>query len=215
MMEEETEYSGAPGVTLREQVEDLREQARDETVRLAADVRAQGEALVRRRQNLLADRLGGVAAALRDAGRRLVREATHPAGTRVGTAGTAGGWRPGATAAPGMPAPASGEPARVDAATKAVCELTERAAQQVDRASRYLRRSEIRDLVRDIEDLGRERPLLLVGGSFATGLLLARFFKSSSERATWSDSDLQSAPLCESGGLDEVGRRPEAMAESC
>ena len=84
-MMEETEYSDAPGVTLREQVEDLREQAREDTLRLAADARAQVAALVRRRQDLLADRLGGIAAALRDAGRRLLHEA-------------AGGRRPAATA---------------------------------------------------------------------------------------------------------------------
>src|ERR1700687_3116260 len=88
VMMEETEYSDAPGVTLREQVEDLREQAREGTLRLAADARAQVAALVRRRQDLLADRLGGIAAALRDAGRRLLHEA-------------AGGRRPAATAASG------------------------------------------------------------------------------------------------------------------
>jgi hypothetical protein len=75
-------------------------------------------------------------------------------------------------------------PPALDAATRGLCELAERAAQQVDRASRYLRRSEVRDVVRDLEDLARRRPAAFVGGSLAAGLLLARFFKSSGERRT-------------------------------
>jgi hypothetical protein len=174
--------------SLREQVEELTEQAREETVRLAADARAQVAALVRRRQELLADRLGGIAAALREAGRRLLRDAARPAGT---LAAGAGAWPAPAAAgaaggAPTMPPPLAGPaPARVDAATRGVCELTERAARQVDRASRYVRGSELHHMVRDLEELARRRPAVLVGGSFATGMLLARFFKSSSERARW------------------------------
>jgi hypothetical protein len=166
-MAERTEYAGGgwaacasetddvPAGSLREQVEELREQAREETVRLAADARAQVAAVVRRRQQLLADRLSGIAAALREAGSRLQREAARP-----------------------------------DAATRGLCELTDRAAGQVERASRYVRRSELREMVRDLEKLARRRPAILVGGSFATGMLLARFFKSSSERASWSGSDV-------------------------
>jgi hypothetical protein len=173
------ETGGLHGGSLREQVEELTEEAREETVRLAADARAQVAAVVRRRQELLADRLGGIAAALREAGRRLLRETARPAGT---FAAGVGAWP-----APAAPGPA---PARVDAATRGVCELTERAARQVDRASRYVRGSELRDMVRDLEELARRRPAVLVGGSFATGMLLARFFKSSGERARWSGSEL-------------------------
>ncbi len=184
MMAERREHSGgayaASGLetdgrhagSLREQVEDLKEEAREGTVRLAADARAQVAAVVRRRQRLLADRLSGIAAALREAGSRLQREAARPAGIPAA-----------------MPAPLVGAgpaPARVDAATRGLCELTERAARQVERASSYVRRSELREMVSDLEELARRRPAVLVGGSFATGMLLARFFKSSSERASWS-----------------------------
>ena len=192
MMAERREHSGgghaASGLetdglhagSLREQVEELKEEARDGTVRLAADARAQVAAVVRRRQRLLADRLGGIAAALREAGSRLQREAARPAGTLAEMTAM--------TAMP--PPPAEPAPARVDAATKGLCELTERAARQVERASLYVRRSELRDMVSDLEELARRRPAILVGGSFATGMLLARFFKSSGERARWSGSDL-------------------------
>ena len=189
------ETDGLHAGSLREQVEELREEAREETVRLAADARAQVAAVVRRRQQLLADRLSGVAAALREAGRRLQREAARPAGrlaagvgawpapAMAGAAGVAGG-------PPAMPPLAGPAPARVDVATRGLCDLTERAARQVERASRYVRRSELREMVSDLEELARRRPAILVGGSFATGMLLARFFKSSSERARWSGSDL-------------------------
>jgi hypothetical protein len=193
------EPDGLHAGSLREQVEELREEAREETVRLAADARAQVAAVVRRRQQLLADRLSGIAAALRDAGWRLQREAARPAATLAAAAG-AGAWPvPAVTGTagvaggpPAMPPPLAGPaPARVDAATRGLCELTERAARQVERASRYLRRSELREMVSDLEQLARRRPAILVGGSFATGMLLARFFKSSGERASWSGSDLR------------------------
>lgn len=171
------ETDGLHAGNLREQVEELKEEARDGTVRLAADARAQVAAVVRRRRRLLADRLGGIAAALREAGSRLQREAARQAGTPTTM-----------TATP--PLPAGPAPAKEDAATRGLCELTERAARQVERASLYVRRSELRDMVSDLEELARRRPAILVGGSFATGMLLARFFKSSGERASWSGPDL-------------------------
>jgi hypothetical protein len=133
--------------SFRGQVDDLAAQARKETVRLAEDAREQGWALVRRRQDRLAARLGSVASALRDAGRRLDREVVDGLGEFVG-----------------------------------------RAAQQVDRASGYLRESEVSDMVRDAEDLARRHPAVFLGGTFATGFLLARFLKSSGERASWLKS---------------------------
>jgi len=192
------EPDGLHAGSLREQVEELREEAREETVRLAADARAQVAAVVRRRQQVLADRLSGIAAALREAGWRLQREAARPAATLAAAAG-AGAWCAPAVAATAgvaggpatMPPPLAGPAlARLDAATRGLCKLTERAARQVERASRYVRRSELREMVGDLEELARRRPAILIGGSFATGMLLARFFKSSGERASWSELDL-------------------------
>ena len=211
------EAGGLQGGSLREQVEELAEQAREETVLLASDARAQVAALVRRRQDLLADRLGGIAVALREAGRRLQREAARPAAMRAAGAGP---WpAPAATVAAGaaggprtMPPPLAGpEPASADAVTRGVCAAAERAAGQVDRASRYLRRSELRDVVRDLEELARRRPAVLVGGSFATGVLLARFFKSSGERARWSGSDLSGEA---SGATRQENQENEAWLQT-
>jgi hypothetical protein len=214
---------GLPAVSLREQVAELTEEAREGTVRLAADARAEVGALVRRRQELLADRLGGIAAALRDAGRRLVREAARPAGTPAAgpvawPAAPASGVVGASSGSTAMPPPLAGPaPARVDAATRGVSELAERAARQMDRAARYVRRSELRGMVRDLEGLARRRPAVLIGGSFATGMLLARFFKSSGERATWSGSgsdlasDRWSAPESHAGAAAGGGLAPEEL----
>jgi hypothetical protein len=54
-----------------------------------------------------------------------------------------------------------------------------RAADQVDRASRYLREKNLRSFVRDTEVWARRHPDLFLGGSLVAGMLLARFLKSS------------------------------------
>lgn len=65
----------------------------------------------------------------------------------------------------------------------------ERAAEQVDRLSTYLRDRDLDSFLRDTETLARRRPELFLGGTFLAGVLLARFLKASSERrdgGTWS-----------------------------
>lgn len=56
-----------------------------------------------------------------------------------------------------------------------------RAADQVDKASRYLRDKDLPTLVRDTEGFARRHPDLFLGGSLVAGVLLARFLKSSAE----------------------------------
>jgi hypothetical protein len=184
--------AAAPG-GLREQVGSLEEEARCETRRIAEDARDQVAILVRRRKQLVAERLGRIAAALREAGLRLEREAgagtAHAGGMRPSPAAPGGdpAWPASATSASGSrlaaTAPAA-PPAAVglDAATRGLAELMDRAAEQVDRASDYLYENEVKDLVRDLEGFARRRPALFVGGSLAAGFLLARFLKSSGER---------------------------------
>jgi hypothetical protein len=57
-----------------------------------------------------------------------------------------------------------------------------RAADQVDKVSRYLRDKDLPALVRDTEGFARRHPDLFLGGSLVAGVLLARFLKSSAER---------------------------------
>jgi hypothetical protein len=58
-------------------------------------------------------------------------------------------------------------------------EYFERAADQVDRLTNYLKSHDVREMVDRLERLARKQPGLFVGGAFVTGLLLARFLKSS------------------------------------
>jgi gas vesicle protein len=57
-----------------------------------------------------------------------------------------------------------------------------RAADQVDRASRYLKEKDLQSFVRDTETFARRHPDLFLGGTLIAGVLLARFLKSSADR---------------------------------
>lgn len=59
-------------------------------------------------------------------------------------------------------------------------EYSYRVADQVERASTYLERTDVGELVSDTEDFARRQPELYIGGAFTLGLLAARFLKSSS-----------------------------------
>ena len=52
-------------------------------------------------------------------------------------------------------------------------------ADQLDRVSSAVREKSINELMQDVRELGRRQPALFIGGSFAVGLLAARFLKSS------------------------------------
>jgi len=62
-------------------------------------------------------------------------------------------------------------------------EFANRAGTQVERVANYLREKDVDDLIGDAEGYARRQPALFLGGAFALGLLAARFFKSSSDRA--------------------------------
>jgi hypothetical protein len=55
----------------------------------------------------------------------------------------------------------------------------EMAADQVEKASRFLRTADLNQVVGSVERFARREPLLFLGGAFALGLLGARFLKSS------------------------------------
>jgi hypothetical protein len=198
-MAEQADFTDAShahaGGSLRDQVGELTAEARRETVRIAEDARDQLGFLVRRRRLLIAERLGSIASALREAGLRLEREAASQAARGGGTrprivaagagAGMVAAAAPPATAGaapPGPQAPAPPVAVGLDAVTSSVCDLLEGAAERVDRASDYLRQHELKDLLRDLEGLARRRPAAFLAGGVAAGFVLARFFKSSGER---------------------------------
>jgi hypothetical protein len=64
-----------------------------------------------------------------------------------------------------------------------VADYADRAAEQIEHFTGYLRSRDVRQLVRDVEDFSRREPALFLGGAFALGLFAARFLKSSTPRS--------------------------------
>lgn len=60
-----------------------------------------------------------------------------------------------------------------------IASMADRAAQQAERASGYLRSRDLPELLNETEQLGRAHPLPFMGGAIALGLLGVRFLKSS------------------------------------
>jgi hypothetical protein len=64
--------------------------------------------------------------------------------------------------------------------TQYAAEYGERAAEQIERLTDYLRERDVNQLVGEVEDFARRQPALFIGGAFLLGLAGARFLKSSS-----------------------------------
>ena len=64
-----------------------------------------------------------------------------------------------------------------------LADLTESLAEQVERASSYLRNRDFAAVRQDLEGLARRQPAMVLGVGFALGLLGARFFKSSERQS--------------------------------
>jgi polyhydroxyalkanoate synthesis regulator phasin len=125
----------------KDQVKDLASQAKDQTVEMAHQATDQVSQMVDQQKQQAAERLGGLAGALHEAGKKLEEKDTEGFGR-----------------------------------------YAHRAAEQVDRASRYLREKDLQSFVRDTEVFARRHPDLFLGGSLLAGVLLARFLKSSADR---------------------------------
>ena len=65
-----------------------------------------------------------------------------------------------------------------------VAQYVEKAADQIERLSNSLRDKDVSELLQDAQRFARRQPALFIGGSFAVGLLAARFLKSSSDART-------------------------------
>jgi hypothetical protein len=124
----------------KDEARHLADDAKREASRMAGQAGDLVQGMVSKQKDQAADRLGGVAGALRDVGNRL-QEQDKAAG---------------------------------------VGQYATRAADQVDRLSRYLRDRDLNTFFRDTETFARRHPDVFLGGTFLAGLLLARFLKSSS-----------------------------------
>jgi hypothetical protein len=65
-----------------------------------------------------------------------------------------------------------------------VGEYAEKAADQVERFSTYLRQTEVDEIMDEVRGFARRRPGLFLGSAAAVGFLASRFFKSTSEEAS-------------------------------
>jgi hypothetical protein len=85
----------------------------------------------------------------------------------------------------------------------------ERAAGQLERLSRTIREKDLNELLHDAQRLARREPAWFIGGSFALGLLAARFLKSSKR----DGEDDPYWPEGSRGAWTEPGWGPEPAAE--
>jgi len=67
-------------------------------------------------------------------------------------------------------------------------QYADRAAEQVERLSNYLRDRDVSSFLRDSETFARRHPDVFLGGAFLAGLVLARFFKASGDRDDFNDA---------------------------
>lgn len=72
-----------------------------------------------------------------------------------------------------------------------VAKYVDRAADQLDNFTGYLRNRDMRQLVGDVEAFARREPALFLGGAFVLGLLGARFLKSSGQAMGTQGTDWQ------------------------
>ncbi|MCD9184871.1 MAG: hypothetical protein LUM44_00445 [Pyrinomonadaceae bacterium] len=58
-------------------------------------------------------------------------------------------------------------------------QYSDQLAKGIERVTRYVENSDLRDIAHDVETFARRQPALFIGGAFVLGLLAARFLKSS------------------------------------
>ena len=80
-----------------------------------------------------------------------------------------------------------------------VATYADRAAQQAQRLSGYLRAHEVDDLVGEAESFARRQPQLFLAGGLALGLVAARFFKSSARHHNGNGQPNPGAMMARSG----------------
>jgi len=74
---------------------------------------------------------------------------------------------------------------------EAIAQYIDRAAEQIDQFTGYLRGRDMRQLVGDVESFARREPALFLGGAFVLGLFGARFLKSSGQASGAQGTDWQ------------------------
>ena len=81
-------------------------------------------------------------------------------------------------------------------------------ADKLEQLTGKLKDRDLESLVSDVTRFAKQQPALFLGGAFTTGLLAARFLKSSSGRASTGASASQTAFGGSGGASGRVARRP-------
>lgn len=68
-----------------------------------------------------------------------------------------------------------------------IAQYVDKAAEQIERLSNTLREKDVAELLEDAQRFARRQPALFIGGSFAAGLIAARFLKSSNDSRSSND----------------------------
>lgn len=76
---------------------------------------------------------------------------------------------------------------RLEVEQRGTASYAGQAAKQIHSVAEYLRDSDPRRMMRDIEGFARRRPEIFIGGMLVAGILLARFLRSSSPEDEYQD----------------------------
>jgi hypothetical protein len=82
----------------------------------------------------------------------------------------------------------------LDGKSSGIAGLLHEAADGLDRMSHNFRERDVSDIYSTLHDFARRQPLTFMAGSFAAGLLLARFLKTSGEKPGRVDQPYHRSP---------------------
>jgi hypothetical protein len=87
------------------------------------------------------------------------------------------------------------------------------AAEQVERAAGYFERNDLNGFVHDLERTARDHPGAFVGGTFAAGVMLGRFLRSSRPEPAATDA-WQGGGRTDGSGIERTDARAESTIET-
>jgi hypothetical protein len=93
-----------------------------------------------------------------------------------------------------------------------VGQYADKAADQVERFSGYLRETEVDEILDEARGFARQRPALFLGSAVALGFLATRFLKSSSEKGAPASNGSSVTPTATSGATVTYGTEEPATA---
>ncbi len=93
-----------------------------------------------------------------------------------------------------------------------VAEYADKAADQVERFSGYLRETDVDEIMDEVRNFARSRPALFLGSAAALGFLATRFLKSSSEEGDSGDYGYRATPTATSRATTTYGTEEPATA---